>query len=243
MAEDLRNVYDFACPDIDGNMIDFKRYMGKVLLIVNTCSKGDSYEKVRQLAGIQRQFAGRNFEVLAFPCNQFMGRERARPEEIRDFYIIRERVPFTVFQKVKVNGHNKSPLFQWLKRKAPGHHGKRINGNFTKFLVAPDGVTVKRYGSHHEFYDISVDIERLVCQSEGITPPPMIGAASPPQIMNPRFNEQNPQNILIQQSNVQTYASQMGTATITSQQVYSDTKPQAMEEIITQEEVAPTPIQ
>ncbi len=50
-------------------------------------------------------------------------------------------------QRIDVNGSDAHPLFQQLKSGAPGLLStKGIKWNFTKFLVAPDGTIVERYG-------------------------------------------------------------------------------------------------
>jgi glutathione peroxidase len=36
-------------------------------------------------------------------------------------------------------------VFRYLKERAPGSLGSRIKWNFTKFLIAPDGVQVRRF--------------------------------------------------------------------------------------------------
>jgi glutathione peroxidase len=48
--------------------------------------------------------------------------------------------------KVKVNGADAHPLWQWLKAQAPGLLGTQaVKWNFTKFLVGKDGRVLKRY--------------------------------------------------------------------------------------------------
>ena len=66
-------------------------------------------------------------------------------------------------QKVDVNGAEASPLFDWMKREAPGLMGsKAIKWNFTKFLIDRDGNVVKRYGPTDAPAAIADDIEKLL---------------------------------------------------------------------------------
>jgi glutathione peroxidase-family protein len=53
-------------------------------------------------------------------------------------------ITFPVFGKVNVNGSDTSPLYEWLKEKAPGMITDTVKWNFTKFLVV-NGVPKKRY--------------------------------------------------------------------------------------------------
>ena len=70
---------------------------------------------------------------------------------------------FPVLAKVEVNGAGASPLFDWLKGKAPGLMGsKAIKWNFTKFLVDREGHVVKRYGPADAPKSIEKDIQKLL---------------------------------------------------------------------------------
>ena len=53
-------------------------------------------------------------------------------------------------------------MFAFLKERAGGRLGSAIKWNFTKFLVAPDGTTVKRYGPSTSPDAIRADIEALL---------------------------------------------------------------------------------
>ena len=55
-------------------------------------------------------------------------------------------VSFPLFSKIDVNGPGAHPLFNELKRLAPGILGsRRIKWNFTKFLLTADGQRVTRF--------------------------------------------------------------------------------------------------
>jgi glutathione peroxidase len=86
--------------------------------------------------------------VLGFPCDQFGGQEPDSESEIAAFCERRFGVSFPLFAKVEVNGGEAHPLFVELKKRAPGLLGsKAIKWNFTKFLVADGGRTVRRFSS------------------------------------------------------------------------------------------------
>ena len=70
---------------------------------------------------------------------------------------------FPLFKKIDVNGANAHPLFVELKQQAPGVLGsKGIKWNFTKFLVWPDGTTVKRYGPQTSPDEVRRDAEEIL---------------------------------------------------------------------------------
>ena len=61
-----------------------------------------------------------------------------------------------------MNGKATHPVFAFLKKQTGGRLGSAIKWNFTKFLVAPDGTTVKRYSPATKPEAIRGDIEALL---------------------------------------------------------------------------------
>ena len=53
-------------------------------------------------------------------------------------------------------------MFAFLKERTSGLLGSGIKWNFTKFLVAPDGTTVKRYSPKTDPAAMTDDIEALL---------------------------------------------------------------------------------
>ncbi|MFN2109145.1 MAG: hypothetical protein ACK2UI_05745, partial [Anaerolineae bacterium] len=68
-----------------------------------------------------------------------------------------------MFAKVDVNGADAHPLYEYLKKAAPGVLGlKAIKWNFTKFLVDAEGNVVRRFEPNVEPASIEPDIEALL---------------------------------------------------------------------------------
>jgi glutathione peroxidase len=63
---------------------------------------------------------------------------------------------------VNVNGKDAHPIFQFLKSKSKGLLGGTVKWNFTKFLISPDGDSIKRYSPNTAPEDIRPDIEALL---------------------------------------------------------------------------------
>jgi len=98
--------------------------------------------------------------VLGFPCDQFGHQEPGDEAEIKNFCTLKYDVSFPMFAKVEVNGANAHPLFEALKRAAPGLLGTQaIKWNFTKFLVGRDGQTIRRYAPTDAPASLAGDIE------------------------------------------------------------------------------------
>lgn len=157
------NVYDFPATALDGAPVDLQQYRGKVALVVNTASECGFTPQYQGLEELYRRFKDRGFVILAFPSNQFGEQEPGSADEIRAFCASKYGVTFPLFAKTDVNGDNAHPLWQHLKKEAPGLLGTQaIKWNFTKFLVRPDGTVFKRYAPNTAPADIASDIEALL---------------------------------------------------------------------------------
>jgi len=156
------NIYGFTCNDIDGNPVSLEKYRGKTVLIVNVASKwGLTAVNYTQLVQLHGRYAP-HLAILGFPCNQFGGQEPGTPQEIKDF-IAQYGVQFDMFAKIKVNGDDADPLWNYLKSKQGGLLGNFIKWNFTKFLVDTNGVPVARYSPKtNPIPDIETDIKRYL---------------------------------------------------------------------------------
>ena len=156
-------ITDMTVRGADGSPVDLARYAGKVLLVVNTASKCGFTPQYEGLEALHRDYAGKGFEVLGFPCNQFGAQEPGEAAEIANFCSLTYDVTFPVFAKVDVNGSSADPLFVELKKQAPGFLGTSgIKWNFTKFLIGKDGKVTERYAPTTKPEDIRKDIERLL---------------------------------------------------------------------------------
>ena len=159
----MTTIADFTVEKPDGTPLDLAEKQGKVLLVVNVASKCGFTPQYEGLEALQRKFEDRGFEVLGFPCNQFMGQEPGNAEEIASFCKLSYDVTFPVLKKIEVNGDGASPLYDWMKGEAPGLMGsKSVKWNFTKFLVDRDGKVVRRYAPNDTPASIEKDIEKLL---------------------------------------------------------------------------------
>ena len=144
-----KNIKQITVKDIDGKSVNLADYKGKVLLIVNVASYCGYTKQYSGLEEIYKQYKDKGFEILAFPCNQFGQQEPGTNEEIKNFCSSKFDVSFRLFDKVDVNGKDKSPLYSILTDNEVS--GKAdIRWNFEKFLVDKDGNVVARYSSKVE---------------------------------------------------------------------------------------------
>jgi glutathione peroxidase len=161
----MTSTFDFNAKDIGGAEVDLAKYKGKVLLIVNTASKCGFTPQYKGLEQVYEQFKDKGAVVLGFPCNQFGGQEPEGEAEIGAFCEKNFGVTFPLFAKIDVNGGDAHPLFQHLKKAAPGLLGtEAIKWNFTKFLIKKDGSVYKRYAPATKPEELVGDIEKLLAE-------------------------------------------------------------------------------
>jgi glutathione peroxidase len=157
------NAYDFSALTIDGVDFPLSQCRGHPLLIVNVASKCGFTPQYEGLEALYRKYHERGLEVLGFPCDQFGHQEPGSEAEIKKFCTLSYRVSFPMFGKVKVNGPDAHPLYEYLKKSLPGILGlEAIKWNFTKFLVDGGGVPVKRYAPADRPESIGPDIEPML---------------------------------------------------------------------------------
>lgn len=125
---------------LDGTATTFGDARKPVTLVVNVASRCGLSPQYEALEALQKKYADRGFTVLGFPCNQFMFQEPGSNEEIQSYCSMTWGITFPMFDKVKVNGKNRHPLYTELvtTKDAAGKAGN-VKWNFEKFLVLPNG--------------------------------------------------------------------------------------------------------
>lgn len=179
------SIYDYAYTSIEGNPVSMSQYKGKVVLIVNTASKCGFAPQYEGLETLYQRYRDQGFEVIGFPCNQFMDQEPGDEAAISEFCSVRYGVTFPMSAKVDVRGDNAIPLFRYLtkqkgfegmgkgiKNKAfdmmlkakykDGYKDSQVKWNFTKFLVDRQGEVTARFEPVVEPADIAVHIGKLL---------------------------------------------------------------------------------
>lgn len=161
--DEIKNIYNFCCTNVNGEEISLSDYSGKALLIVNTASKCGFTPQYQGLQDLYKEYSGKGLEILGFPCNQFGNQEPGSDEEISLFCSTKYDVTFPLFSKIKVNGPAAHPLFKFLTSSKPGLLGsEKIKWNFTKFLINKSGEPIKRFSSRTSPEQLSSDITDLL---------------------------------------------------------------------------------
>ena len=154
----MANLYEITVKNRKGEDVKLEEFKGKVLLIVNTatgCGFTPQYEGLEKL---YEAYKDDGFEILDFPCNQFLNQAPGSDEEIHTFCTLHYNTKFPQFKKIDVNGKNESPLFTFLKSQKRGS----IKWNFTKFLLNRDGEVIERYSPMTKPEKIEPKIKELL---------------------------------------------------------------------------------
>jgi glutathione peroxidase len=134
------SIYQFNVQTLEGEEISLSEYKDKVLLIVNTASQCGFTPQIKELADLKDQFGGKDFEILAFPSNDFGGQEPLEGNEIVAF-CKDQKVNYPVFGKIRVRGPYAHPLYKFFTDKKENGRLKSVpRWNFHKFLINRAGL-------------------------------------------------------------------------------------------------------
>ena len=139
------SIYQFNVQKLNGEKINLSDYKDKVLLIVNTASQCGFTPQLKELAALKDEFNGKDFEILAFPSNDFGGQEPLDGAELASFCEI-QRVNYPVFEKIRVRGPYADPLYKFFAdKKQNGKLNSVPRWNFHKFLIGKTGLVTDFY--------------------------------------------------------------------------------------------------
>lgn len=156
------NLYDINVLDNNNQLQSLSTYQNQVLLIVNTATECEFTEQYDELEDLFEQYHDQGFWILDFPCNQFGEQAPGTMEEIISFCADTYGVSFPQFAKIDVNGPNEAPIYTYLKENQDPELSKRIDWNFTKFLIDRKGNVVARFEPLVKPKEIALEIEKLL---------------------------------------------------------------------------------
>ena len=158
----MTSIYDFSVLNQSNQATSLESYRGNVLLIVNTATGCGLTPQYQGLQELYERYQDQGFEILDFPCNQFMGQAPGSAEEINSFCSLHYQTTFPRFAKVNGNGKEAEPLYVWLKDQKAGPLGKRIEWNFAKFLIGRDGQVLERFSSKTDPKTIQEFLQKIL---------------------------------------------------------------------------------
>ncbi len=134
-----KSIYDFKVESLDGGTIDFAKYKGKKILIVNTASKCGYTPQYEGLEKLSKQYKDK-LVIVGFPANNFLFQEPGENAEIKSFCQKNYGVTFPMASKISVKGKNMAPIYVWLTQKKYNNFSDNsVKWNFQKYLIDEKG--------------------------------------------------------------------------------------------------------
>ncbi|MGQ0740217.1 MAG: glutathione peroxidase [Bacteroidota bacterium] len=157
------SIYDFKVPGLDGE-IDFAKYQGKKIMVVNTASQCGNTPQYKDLEALYKKYQDK-LVIVGFPANNFGAQEPGTNAEIKEFCTKEYSVTFPMAEKISVKGDDIHPLYKWLvdqskemAKSVPADNSKNLAWksflqnpvvwNFTKFLLDENGKLIAVF--HHK---------------------------------------------------------------------------------------------
>lgn len=139
------SIYDFNVDGLDGNTIDFSKYKGQKIMIVNTASKCGLTPQYEGLESLYKQYKGK-LVIIGFPANNFGGQEPGTNDEIQEFCKQNYGVSFLMADKISVKGDDTHELYKYLKEQAAAKGFiDPVTWNFGKFLINEKGELIATF--------------------------------------------------------------------------------------------------
>lgn len=131
--------YNLEAISINGETVSMSEFKGKKIIVLNVASKC-GYTPQYAVWEAYYEKNKDSIVVLGFPCNQFLKQEPGTAEEIQSFCTLNYGVTFPMFDKVKVKGDDKHPIYQWLTNpEENGWNKEEPSWNFCKYLIDEEG--------------------------------------------------------------------------------------------------------
>ncbi|MFC4162783.1 glutathione peroxidase [Epilithonimonas zeae] len=142
-----KSIHSFKVEALDGSTIDFSKFKGKKILVVNTASECGFTPQYADLEKLYEQYKNK-LVVVGFPANNFGGQEPGANHEIATFCQRNYGVQFPMAAKISVKGDDIAPIYKFLTdKKENGVKNTKILWNFTKILLDEKGNIIDSFVS------------------------------------------------------------------------------------------------
>ncbi len=142
-----KNIYNFKIKSLDGGVIDFSKFKGKKILVVNTASMCGFTPQYKGLEKLYEQYKDK-LVIVGFPSDNFGGQEYQQDTAIKSFCEKNFGVTFPLTTRVDVKGSNITPVYQYLCNKSEnGVLDATISWNFNKFIIDENGNLIAHFDS------------------------------------------------------------------------------------------------
>ena len=134
-----KSIHSFKVEALDGSTIDFSKFKGKKILVVNTASECGFTPQYADLEKLYETYINK-LVIVGFPANNFGGQEPGANHEIATFCQKNYGVTFPMAAKISVKGGDIAPIYKFLtQKKENGVKDTEVKWNFTKILLDEKG--------------------------------------------------------------------------------------------------------
>ena len=128
--------YDLQINSISGELIDFKEYKDKAILVVNTASYCGFTRQYEELQKLWEKYQSKGLIVLGIPSDSF-NQEKKTNKDVKEFCEVNFDITFPLTAITDVKGEKAHEIFKWAKE----NHGKSAipKWNFYKILINTEG--------------------------------------------------------------------------------------------------------
>ena len=143
-AEYEKIFYDLNIQSITGEVIDFKEYKNKAVLVVNTASYCGFTNQYEELQELWDNYKSKGLVVLGVPSNSF-NQEKKNNDEVKEFCEVNFNINFPLTTITEVKGDSAHEIFKWAKK----NYGKSAipKWNFHKIIIGKDGKVAETFSS------------------------------------------------------------------------------------------------
>ena len=136
--------YDLSIESITGELINFKEYANKAVLVVNTASYCGFTNQYEELQELWDNYESRGLIVLGVPSNTF-NQEKKENDEVKKFCEVNFNINFPLSIITEVKGDNAHKIYKWAKK----NYGKSAvpKWNFHKILINREGKVEDTFAS------------------------------------------------------------------------------------------------
>ena len=135
-AEYEKTFFDLNIESITGEIISFKEFENKAVLVVNTASYCGFTKQYEELQELWDKYKSKGLIVLGVPSNSF-NQEKKNNEDVKKFCEVNFNIDFPLSTITEVKGENAHEIFKWAKK----NYGKSAipKWNFHKILINKEG--------------------------------------------------------------------------------------------------------
>ena len=136
--------YDLQINSISGELIDFKDYKNKAVLVVNTASYCGFTKQYEDLQKLWEIYESKGLIVLGIPSNSF-NQEKKSNGDVKKFCEVNFNINFPMSAITDVKGEKAHEIFKW----AEENYGKSAipKWNFHKILINKEGKVEDTFSS------------------------------------------------------------------------------------------------